>query len=85
MMENYTYYDLHVANILLMKKRLQLSFTEKICYPKFVKITIDTDSLQKLLQEDLRKIDSEEVQIWVLYSKVPWEGYLNRKFKNRKE
>ena len=59
MMINHTDYDLRVDNILVMKKRLQLPFTETICYLQFVKNTIDTDSAQNLIQGGLRKLNLE--------------------------
>ena len=59
MMVNHTDYYLRAANILLMEKWLQLTFTETMCYLQFVKNTIDTDSAQKLMQRDLKKLDPE--------------------------
>ena len=71
MMMNHTDYNLCVDNILLMKKRLQLPFTETICYLHFVKNTIDTDLVHKLMQRDSRNFDPQTEQNWVLYGKVP--------------
>ena len=84
-MMNHTDYDLCTATLLLMKKFLQLPFTGTICYLQFVKDNIDTDSAQRLIQGDLRKFDPEVEHKWVLYWRMPWEGYLNKKFNNRKE
>ena len=58
--DEYTEYDLRADNILLMKKHIQLPFTETICYLQFVKNTIDTDSAQKLIQGYLRKFNPVE-------------------------
>ena len=66
MMINHIYYDLCAANILLMKKRLQLPFTETICYLQFIKNTIDTDSAQNSIQGDLINLDPEAKHNWVL-------------------
>ena len=41
--------------------------------------------MQKLIQEDLRKLDPEAEHNWVLYWKFPREGYLKKKSNNRKE
>ena len=49
------------------------------------KNTIDTDVAHKLIQGDLRKIDSEAEHNRVLYNKLPWGGYSKKYFKNRKE
>ena len=57
---NHTEYDLRADNIILMKKHIQLPFTETICYLQFVKNTIDTDSAQKLIQGYLRKFNPVE-------------------------
>ena len=85
MMMKHTYYDLCAAKILLMKKCLQLPFNEMICYLQFAKNTIDTDSLQKLIHGDMENINPEAEHNWFLYGKVSWEGYLKKKFKNKKE
>ena len=68
-----------------MKKHSHLIFTETIFYLQLVKNTIDMDLAQKLMQGDLRKIDSDAQHNWLLYRKVSWELYLKKKFKNRKE
>ena len=52
-------YNICAANILLIKKRIKLPFTETIWYLQFVKNTIDTDLAQKLIQGDLRKLDPD--------------------------
>ena len=82
---NCTDYNLRASNTLLTKKRLQLPFTETICYLQFVENTIDTDSAHKLIQGGLKNIDPEAEHNWVLYRKVPWEGYPKEKFNNKKE
>ena len=56
---NYSDYDLRAAKIALMKKRLQMPFTETICYLQFVKNTIDTESAQKVIQGDLKSLDPD--------------------------
>ena len=58
---------------------------ETPCYLQSVKNTIDTDLSQKSIQGDKRKIDPEAEHNWVLYRKVPWEGYPKEKFNNKKE
>ena len=85
MIMNHAYYDLRAANILLMKKRLQLPFTDTIFYLHFVKNNIDTDLAQKSIHGDMKKLDPEAEQNWVLYNKVPWEGYSKKAFNNKKE
>ena len=50
-----------------------------------LKKTLDTDSAQNLIQEYLRKLNPEAENNWALCGKVPWKGYLKKKFKNRKE
>ena len=84
-MMNHTDYNICASNILLMKKILQLLFTEMIYYLQFVKKNIDTDLVQKLIQGYLRKLDPEAEHNWVLYGKVTWEGYSKKKFNNRKD
>ena len=41
---------------------------------------MDTDSAQKSIQGDLREINPKAEHNWFLYRKVPWEGYLKKKF-----
>ena len=54
-------------------------------YLQFIKNSIETYSVNKLIQGDLRKLDPEAEHSWVLYRKVPWEGYSKNKSNNRKE
>ena len=42
MLMSHTYYNLCAANILIMKKCLQLPFTETVFYLQFIKNTVDT-------------------------------------------
>ena len=38
-----------------------------------------------MIQGNLRLLDSKEEHNWVMYVKVPWDRYLKKKFKNKKE
>ena len=40
---------------------------------------------QKSMEGDLKKLDPEAEHNWLLCSKVPWEGYSKKNFKNKKE
>ena len=82
---NHTDYNIRAAYVILMNKRIQLPFTDTICYLQFVKNTIDTDSAQNLIQGDLRKLDPEAEHSWVPYGKVIWEVNSKNKFKKRNE